>query len=117
MKNIKMMALALLLVGLTGVAKAEGETPDKALKTEAKMKSELCLRISNLQLADFNLEDETVDIHFKCNADGEVFLESVDGVSCIVSEYVANKLKGHKMYVGENLQNATHHVKVRYVVI
>ena len=70
MKRIKTMALVLLLVGLTGVAKAEGESPARALKTEAKMKAQLCHHISSLQLADFNLEDETVDIHFQCNADG-----------------------------------------------
>lgn len=111
------MALVLLLVGLTGVAKAEGESPARALKTEAKMKAQLCHHISSLQLADFNLEDETVDIHFQCNADGEVIVHSVEGVSCVVSEYVASKLKGHKMFVDESLQDATHHIKVRYVVI
>ena len=117
MKSIKMMALALLLVGLTGVAKAEGETPEKALRTEAKMKAMLCHHISSIQLADFSLEDEIVDIQFQCNADGEVVVHSVDGVSCVVSEYVSNKLKDHKMYVDESLQNTTHHIKVRYVVI
>ena len=117
MKRVKMIALVLILVGLTGVAKAEGESPDKALRTEAKMKAQLCHHISSLKLADFNLEDETVDIHFQCNAEGEVIVHSVDGVSCVVSEYVANKLKSQKMYVDESLQDATHHIKVRYVVI
>lgn len=117
MKSIRMMAVALLLVGLTGVAKAEGETPERALRTEAKMKAKIGHHISNLQLAHFNLEDETVDIHFECNADGEVVVHSVDGVSCVVSEYVSNKLKDHKMYVDESLQGARHHIKVRYVMI
>lgn len=117
MKRIKLIAVALLLIGFAGVAKAEGESPKKALRTEAKMKANLCHHISSLHLADFNLEDETVEIHFKCNAEGEVVVQKVDGVSCVVSEYVSTKLRDHKMYVDESLQGATHSVKVRYVVI
>jgi len=115
MKSIKIFALSLAMIGLTGVVKAEGENPEKPLRTEMKMKSEVFDQVANLKLTDFDLEDETVDIYFNCNSSGDVVIERVEGGSCIVSEYVSNKLSKRKMYVDESLQNASHHVKVRYV--
>lgn len=117
MKNLKLMLFGLASLGIMGVAKAEGETPDKPLRTEAKMKAEVFDQVAHLKLSDFDLEDETVDIFFSCNADGEVMIERVEGGSCVVSEYVSKKLQKRKMYVDESLQNASHHIKVRYVMI
>lgn len=117
MKNLRIMLFGLATLGFMGVARAEGETPDKPLRTEAKMKAEVFDEVAHLKLSDFELEDETVDIYFSCNAEGEVVIDRVEGGSCVVSEYVSKKLQKRKMYVDESLQNASHHVKVRYVMI
>ena len=116
MKALKIGILTIAMLGLTGVVKAEGERPDKPVSSEAKMKAQVFEQISNLDLTDLELQDETLEIHFQCTANGEVLVEGVDGGSCAVSEIVSNKLDDRKIYVDESLQNVTHHMTVRYVV-
>ena len=116
MKALKIGLLGVALLAITVGAKAEGERPEKPLSSEAKMKSQVFNRISDIRINDFELEDETVDIYFQLNENGEVLVDRVDGASCAVSEVVSNKLNDKKMFVESSLQNTTHHIKVRYVV-
>lgn len=104
------------LLGTTGVVKAEGESPNKPLKTEEKMKFEIFDQLSEIQISDYHLNDETVDVYFKCAADGTVKVERVEGGTCLLSECVKNSLSDRKLFVDKNLQDTSHHISVRYVV-
>ena len=118
MKKIKslMAGLAIVAMGIPAMASG-GEDAPKPLKTVEVMKADICNEIGNFKLKDFKLTDETVDIYFSVNAEGDVIVDKVDGENCMVTGYVSQMLKDKKMFVVEELQNVKHHIKVRYVVI
>ncbi len=117
MKSIRSIMAGLAVVAMGIPAMASGGDAPKPLKSTAMIKADICDEIGNLKLNDFKLTDETVDIYFTINSEGDVIVNSVDGNNCMVTGYVSQMLKEKKMYVAEELQNVKHHIKVRYVVI
>ncbi len=117
MNNFKILTVAFLFAAFSLTASAAGESAAKPLKSAATMKSEICKRVDNLKLIDFDFNDATVEIAFYVNADGDVAVASVEGECCVANSYVAKMLKDKKMYVAPELQNTRHEIKIRYVVI
>lgn len=107
---------AVVLMGSTAMA-AGGEGEDKPLKSTAVMKADIYDGLTDLKLKDFKLTDETVDIYFSINTEGNVVVESVEGDNCLVTAYVSQMLVDKKLNVVDELKNVKHHIKVRYVVI
>ena len=112
MKNLKSIMAGVALMALSVPAMASGDSPAKPMKTADMMKSEICNDLCDLKLIDFNLTDETVDVYFNVDAEGNLKVEKVEGANCLVTSYVSQMLENKKIFVSEDLQNVSHHYEI-----
>lgn len=117
MKSIKMLLAAVVLLGSVVTVYASGAEGKKTQRLKEKMMTEIYDEVDDLDIDNFRLNDEVVDIYFMVDENGKVVVKNIEGDNYIVSTYVGKMLEDKYVEVTEELQNVEHHIKVRYLVL
>jgi hypothetical protein len=117
MKNIKTILAFLIALGSISIAYATEGDGKKTQRQQEKLHAEVYDHIDDLDIADFRLTDEVVDIYFTVNENGDVKVNNIEGDNYIVKTYVSKMLEENKVNVVPELQGVEHHIRIRYVVL
>jgi len=116
MKVLKNFFLALSFLAVSTAAIAKGNEA-KPMATAAALKANIISSVQDFNINELHLTDETVEIAFTVNNEGNLVVNEVSGENCLVNTYVKQMLANKSLKVDESLKNIEQRVVIRYVVI